>query len=85
VQNPFEVAAASGRIVDVAFIGNTGARYPWEPSMFIDVDIVLFVDALEVEISSWLGENGKRCVGASRTLMWSGVTQNRDHSILPLV
>jgi hypothetical protein len=58
VQRPFHEALGLRFVQDVAFIGNTGGTYPWEPTLFVDVDICVFVEDLGESVGKWLVQIG---------------------------
>lgn len=58
VQEPFRAALDLPFVQDVAFIGNTGGTYSWTPAFFIDVDICVFVDQMNLQAGEWLVGTG---------------------------
>ena len=47
-------------VLDLAFIGNASSVYPWEPAMIIDLDVCLFVTALDQAAGGWLLDFNRR-------------------------
>jgi hypothetical protein len=45
---------SGGKVQDLAFIGNASSIYAWHPSLMVDVDIFLFVEALDRQTGFWL-------------------------------
>jgi uncharacterized protein (DUF3820 family) len=41
-------------VVDIAFLGNTGGFYPWEPASLLDIDVCMFVLQRDSRLGHWL-------------------------------
>jgi hypothetical protein len=46
-------------ILDMAFIGNTGDVYRWQPALIIDIDICLLVKQRDKRVGMWLLDTGR--------------------------
>lgn len=56
VKEAFLEGLTAGPLQDLAFVGNSGDVYQWEPSLIIDLDVCLFVHAIERPVGTWLQE-----------------------------
>jgi len=50
----FANGLSEGKVQDLAFIGNASSIYAWHPSLMVDVDMFLFVEALDRQTGFWL-------------------------------
>jgi hypothetical protein len=53
LKSAFIVGLNTDRVQDLGFIGKASNIYVWHPSLMIDVDIFVFVEALERHVGSW--------------------------------
>lgn len=49
-QAEFQGGVGQAGIIDVAFIGNTSEAYVWEPAQIVDIDVCVFVKALDSQL-----------------------------------